>query len=164
MARRGLSGSASWMRAVPMLARSNSSTQRPNTLMQLSRSSVCQHHLATHGRTIHWHFPEVDQMSARATNSGRSWRTGDRQCVTRFGPSRNCGCSCPKVKVLSRLRTHTEPETTSASTIRPQPHLRGFFLPLAGAITDEPASTLRQDKLHPVLSPNLEQARDIGGW
>ena len=26
---------------------------RPDTLMQLSRSSLCQHHLATHGRTIH---------------------------------------------------------------------------------------------------------------
>jgi hypothetical protein len=36
-----------------MMARSRGSTQRPNTLMQLSRSSVCQHHLATHGRTIH---------------------------------------------------------------------------------------------------------------
>ena len=38
---------------IPLLARSTGSTTRPNTLMQLSRSSVCQHHLATHGRTIH---------------------------------------------------------------------------------------------------------------
>jgi hypothetical protein len=37
-----------------MMARSTGSTTRPNTLMQLSRSSVRQHHLATHGRTIHY--------------------------------------------------------------------------------------------------------------
>jgi uncharacterized membrane protein len=36
-----------------MMARSTGSTLRPNTVMQLSRSSVRQHHLATHGRTIH---------------------------------------------------------------------------------------------------------------
>ena len=69
-----------------MLARSTGSTTRPNTLMQLSRSSVCQHHLATHGRTIHYgttptkaELPQ-EQIEAdlyKATLRDRPWPAGD---------------------------------------------------------------------------------------
>lgn len=38
---------------IPMMARSTGSTLRSNTLMQLSRASVCKHHHVTRGRTIH---------------------------------------------------------------------------------------------------------------
>src|SRR5438876_12320742 len=54
LALRGLSVSQSGCARIPMMARSKiAPLQRPNTLMQLSRSSVLELRLATHGRAIH---------------------------------------------------------------------------------------------------------------
>ena len=54
MALRGLSASQPGCARIPMLARSLTlHFQRPDTLLQLSRSSVLKLHLATHGRAIH---------------------------------------------------------------------------------------------------------------
>jgi hypothetical protein len=53
MALRGLSGNQSGCARIPMMARSKiAPLQRPNTLMQLSRSSVLELRLATRGRAI----------------------------------------------------------------------------------------------------------------
>src|SRR6266566_1131170 len=54
LALRGLSVSQSGCARIPMMARSKiAPLQRPNTLLQLSRSSVLELRLATHGRAIH---------------------------------------------------------------------------------------------------------------
>src|SRR6266700_4324420 len=54
LALRGLSVSQSGCARIPMMARSKiAPLQRPNTLMQLSRSSVLELPLATRGRAIH---------------------------------------------------------------------------------------------------------------
>src|SRR6266702_6882800 len=54
LALRGLSVSQSGCARIPMMARSKiAPLQRPNTLLQLSRSSVLKLRLATHGRAIH---------------------------------------------------------------------------------------------------------------
>src|SRR2546422_6558852 len=54
LALRGLSVSQSGCARIPMMARSKiAPLQRPNTLMQLSRSSVLKLRLATRGRAIH---------------------------------------------------------------------------------------------------------------
>src|SRR2546425_10981818 len=54
MALRGLSASQPGCARIPMMARSKiAPLQRPNTLLQLSRSSVLDLRLATHGRAIH---------------------------------------------------------------------------------------------------------------
>jgi hypothetical protein len=57
-----------------MMARSRRSTTRPNTLMQLSRSSVCQHHLATHGRTIQMARLRRKRLVRSGTQCRRSLR------------------------------------------------------------------------------------------
>src|SRR6266852_1299259 len=55
LALRGLSVSQSGCARIPMMARSKiAPLQRPNTLMQLSRSSVLELPLATRGRAIHF--------------------------------------------------------------------------------------------------------------
>src|SRR2546426_9202347 len=54
LALRGLSVSQSGCARIPMMARSKiAPLQRPNTLLQLSRSSVLELRLATRGRAIH---------------------------------------------------------------------------------------------------------------
>src|SRR6266700_298204 len=54
LALRGLSVSQSGCARIPMMARSKiAPLQRPNTLMQLSRSSVLELPLATRGRAVH---------------------------------------------------------------------------------------------------------------
>lgn len=54
MVGRDLSASQPGSARIPMMARSiNAPLQRPNTLMQLSRSSILEFRLATHGRAIH---------------------------------------------------------------------------------------------------------------
>src|SRR2546428_7752306 len=54
LALRGLSVSQSGCARIPMMARSKiAPLQRPNTLLQLSRSSVLELPLATRGRAIH---------------------------------------------------------------------------------------------------------------
>src|SRR5438128_5609398 len=54
LALRGLSVSQPGCARIPMMARSKiAPLQRPNTLMQLSRSSVLELPLATRGRAIH---------------------------------------------------------------------------------------------------------------
>src|SRR2546425_13366201 len=54
LALRGLAVSQSGCARIPMMARSkNAPLQRPNTLLQLSRSSVLNLRLATRGRAIH---------------------------------------------------------------------------------------------------------------
>src|SRR6266487_2720173 len=57
LALRGLSVSQSGCARIPMMARSKiAPLQRPNTLLQLSRSSVSELRLATRGRAIQcWH-------------------------------------------------------------------------------------------------------------
>src|SRR6266567_3906979 len=58
LALRGLSVSQSGCARIPMMARSKiAPLQRPNTLMQLSRSSVLELPLATRGRAIHLAHP-----------------------------------------------------------------------------------------------------------
>src|SRR6266516_2583236 len=55
LALRGLSASQPGCARIPMMARSKiAPLQRPNTLLQLSRSSVLDLRLATHGRAIHY--------------------------------------------------------------------------------------------------------------
>jgi hypothetical protein len=55
LALRGLSASQPGCARIPMMARSKiAPLQRPNTLLQLSRSSVLELRLATHGRAIHF--------------------------------------------------------------------------------------------------------------
>jgi hypothetical protein len=55
MARRGLSASQPGCARIPMMARSKiAPLQRPDTLMQLSRSSLSESRPATHGRAIHF--------------------------------------------------------------------------------------------------------------
>ncbi len=54
LALRGLSGSQSGCARIPMMARSKiAPLQRPNTLLQLSRSLILEPRLAPHGRAIH---------------------------------------------------------------------------------------------------------------
>src|SRR5712671_4109883 len=73
LALRGLSVSQSGCARIPMMARSKiAPLQRPNTLMQLSRSSVLELPLATRGRAIHtgtsWSQPDV--LVCKALKSG----------------------------------------------------------------------------------------------
>src|SRR5215813_4891472 len=55
MAHRGLSASQPGCARIPMTARSaKAPPQRPNTLLQLLRSTILDLCLATHGRAIHY--------------------------------------------------------------------------------------------------------------
>ena len=68
MALRGLSGSQAWMRADTHDGPEQiAPLQRPDTLMQLSRSLISEVHLVTHGRAIHFgtlgHFVATQQFS-----------------------------------------------------------------------------------------------------
>ena len=57
----------------------NAPLQRPNTLLQLSRSSILERHLAPHGRAIHfgtkrtWALPFPYAPSSSAASEGHRW-------------------------------------------------------------------------------------------
>src|SRR5215469_12664529 len=69
MAQRGLSASQPGCVRIPILARSlNAPLQRSYTLMQLSRSSILESHLATRGRAIHF---GTTRKNDRASNHVR---------------------------------------------------------------------------------------------
>ena len=71
MAQRGLDASQSGCARIPMLARSlKAPLQRSDTLLQLSRSSLSELHLATRGRAIHIGTKPTQAMSAVATLMG----------------------------------------------------------------------------------------------
>src|SRR5712692_143869 len=81
LALRGLSVSQSGCARIPMMARSKiAPLQRPNTLMQLSRSSVLGLPLATRGRAIHYGTTETSR-------DGPSNSAGDGQAeVSQIAP------------------------------------------------------------------------------
>src|SRR5260370_16193255 len=73
LALRGLSVSQSGCARIPMMARSKiAPLQRPNTLMQLSRSSVLELPLATRGRAIH--LARLYGPAVRCKSDLRIWR------------------------------------------------------------------------------------------
>src|SRR6266849_1883881 len=75
LALRGLSVSQSGCARIPMMARSKiAPLQRPNTLMQLSRSSVLELPLATRGRAIH---PGTSRKSRSAVEMSAYWGKAD---------------------------------------------------------------------------------------
>jgi hypothetical protein len=70
MAHRGLSASQPGCARIPMTARSaKAPLQRPNTLLQLSRSTILDLCLATHGRAIHLalNSPAISPSTAQTT-------------------------------------------------------------------------------------------------
>src|SRR6266849_7287557 len=72
LALRGLSVSQSGCARIPMMARSKiAPLQRPNTLMQLSRSSVLELPLATRGRAIHIGTSATFRGKGRMSGFGR---------------------------------------------------------------------------------------------
>src|SRR6266496_2448462 len=83
LALRGLSVSQSGCARIPMMARSKiAPLQRPNTLMQLSRSSVLELPLATRGRAIHCGtsltFQDVRYLAALG---GKADTAGDGRAI-----------------------------------------------------------------------------------
>src|SRR5712691_3326030 len=88
LALRGLSVSQSGCARIPMMARSKiAPLQRPNTLMQLSRSSVLELPLATRGRAIHsWHKPTCRHVCFMVAIGGKAdvARTGGIDAIDPF--------------------------------------------------------------------------------
>src|SRR5713226_3786205 len=79
LALRGLSVSQSGCARIPMMARSKiAPLQRPNTLMQLSRSSVLELPLATRGRAIH-----IGTFRTRRSAEAKSGHWACRTCQER---------------------------------------------------------------------------------
>jgi hypothetical protein len=71
MALRGLAASESWLRADTHDGPEQiAPLQRPDTLMQLSRSSILEVHLVPHGRAIHLAQSGHPEMSALCPLSG----------------------------------------------------------------------------------------------
>src|SRR6266566_3913743 len=90
LALRGLSVSQSGCARIPMMARSKiAPLQRPNTLMQLSRSSVLELPLATRGRAIHNGTTRTSQsqpdMSVHLGEAVKVTPALEMRRLTRFG-------------------------------------------------------------------------------
>src|SRR5713226_1688494 len=83
LALRGLSVSQSGCARIPMMARSKiAPLQRPNTLMQLSRSSVLELPLATRGRAIHRGTSQTYQdVRYLAAFGGKADTAGDGRTI-----------------------------------------------------------------------------------
>src|SRR5499433_3668977 len=88
MALRGLAASESWVHADTHDGPEQiAPLQRPDTLMQLSRSSILEVHLVPHGRAIHFGTKrtsrDVRYLSAFGGTSASDCRTIARFMITR---------------------------------------------------------------------------------
>src|SRR6266542_1486701 len=97
MALCGLSGSKPRMRADTHDGPEQiAPLQRPDTLMQLSRSLILEVHLVPHGRAIHF---GTQRRFAATHRLGRYWRHSGHQWTCRFGQlGRVLTRSGPKVR------------------------------------------------------------------
>jgi hypothetical protein len=98
MAHRGLTASQPRCARIPMMVRSKRcSTKRPDTLMQLSRSSLSEIRLAPRGRAIHYGTKlPIPNVRSSVVNGGKA----DKICSMRV------------LRILTRIG-HSEPSSRS---------------------------------------------------